>query len=85
MHSALFEKLDRFIERCADLEHVIETAMNYNVLKEVTIGGTKGDKFTKDIKNIYAMFDETLKTFTNNTFKGKGPELDGKDYDVMDV
>ena len=85
MHSALFEKLDRFIERCADLEHVIETAMNYNVLKEVTIGGTKGDKFTKDIKNIYNMFDETLKTFTNNTFKDKGPELDGKDYDVMDV
>lgn len=79
VHSALFEKLDRFIERCAELEHVIETAMNYNVLKEVTIGGTKGDKFTKDIKNIHNMFDETLKNFTNNVFKDKGAHLEGKD------
>jgi hypothetical protein len=79
VHSALFEKLDRFIERCADLEHVIDTAMNYTVLKEVTIGGTKGDKFTKDIKNIYSMFDETLKAFTNNVFKNKGPDYDDKD------
>lgn len=85
VHSALFEKLDRFIERCADLEHVIETAMNYNSLKEVTIGGTKGDKFTKDIKNIHVMFDETLKNFTNNVFKDKNETIDGQDYDVMDV
>lgn len=85
VHSALFEKLDRFIERCADLEHVIETAMNYNSLKEVYIGGTKGDKFTKDIKNIHVMFDETLKNFTNNVFKDKNETIDGQDYDVMDV
>ena len=73
MHSVLLEKLDSFIERCADLEHVIETAMNYNVLKEVTIGGIKGDKFTKDIKNIYAMFDETLKTFVNSFVNTSAP------------
>lgn len=85
VHSALFEKLDRFIERCADLEHVIETAMNYNSLKEVTIGGTKGDKFSKDIKNIHVMFEETLKNFTNNVFKDKNETIDGQDYDVMDV
>lgn len=85
VHSALFEKLDRFIERCADLEHVIETAMNYNSLKEVVIGGTKGDKFTRDIKNIHVMFDETLKNFTNNVFKDKNETIDGQDYDVMDV
>ena len=47
--------------------------MNYNVLKEVTIGGTKGDKFTKDIKNIYAMFDETLKTFVNSFVNTSAP------------
>jgi len=78
VHSALFEKLDRYIERCADLEHVIETAMNYNSLKEVTIGGTKGEKFTKDIKTIHNMFDDALKAFTNNIFKDKGADLDGR-------
>ena len=59
--------------------------MNYTVLKEVNIDGTKGVKFNKNIKNFYAMFDETLKAFTNNVFKNKGPEYDDKDYDIMDV
>jgi len=73
MHSALFLRLDVFIERCMDLEHIIDTNMNYNVLKDVVIGGTKGDKFTRDIKNIMSMFDQTMKKFTS------------VDYDVMDV
>lgn len=83
MHSALFEKLDRLIERCTDPELVIETSINYKVLKEVTIGGTKGDKINKDIKNILIMFDDMLKKFTNNVFKESGLAYDGKDYDVM--
>ena len=85
MHSVLFDKLDRLNERCTDLEQVIETEMIYNVLQKVTIGCTKGDKFTKDIKNIHAMFDETVKTLTNETLKGKSPELNGMDNDVMHV
>lgn len=73
MHSALFLRLDQFIERCMELEHVIETNVNYNVLKDVIIGGTKGDKFTRDIRNILRMFDDTIRTFT------------AVEYDVMDV
>jgi len=73
MHSALFLRLESFIDRCMDLEHVIETIINYNVLKDVIIGGTKGDKFTSDIKIIMEMFEKTKNEFTAVT------------YDVMDV
>jgi len=73
MHSALFLRLESFIDRCMDLEHVIETNINYNVLKDVIIGGTKGDKFTSDIKIIMEMFEKTKNEFTAVT------------YDVMDV
>lgn len=47
--------------------------MHYNVLKDVIIGGTKGEKFTRDIKLIYKMFTETMRSFTL------------VEYDVMDV
>lgn len=72
-HSALFLRLDQFIERCTELEKVIETNVNYNILKEVIIGGTKGEKFTRDISNILKMFEETMRKFT------------AVEYDVMDV
>lgn len=64
MHSALFLRLESFIDRCQDLEHVIDTNLSYNVLREVIIGGTKGDKFTSDIKIIKEMFEKTKNEFT---------------------
>jgi len=35
------------------------------VLSNIYIGGTKGDKFTKDIKYILELFRETMKKFTS--------------------
>ena len=73
MHNALFLNLDDFINRCKELEQVINTNLNQQVLQNINIGGTKGDKFTKDIRFIMELFIETRKAFTS------------VDQDVMDV
>lgn len=73
MHTALFLRLDKFIERTQELSNVIETLVNYKSMKDIIVGGTKGEKFTSDVQFIFNKFKVIMHNFTD------------VEYDVMDV
>lgn len=50
-NSALFTRLDAFMERCHDMQDLSQTALQFNKLDRVEIGGTKvGNQLFATIK-----------------------------------
>jgi len=72
-NSALFARLDSFLERCHDVLDLMQTTVQFNKLEKIEIGGTKGKSLTTSVRQSYIDFTEAIKIFKNAT------------YDVMDV
>jgi dynein heavy chain, axonemal len=72
-NSALFARLDAFLERCHDILDLTQTALQFNKLERVEVGGTKGKALSANVRQIHADFEEALE------------KLHQVEYDVMDV
>ena len=72
-NSALFSRLDSFLERCHDILDLSQTVVQFSKLAEIEIGGTKGDALTKNAHQMYADFQKAVMMF------------EGVNYDIMDV
>ncbi|CAD7696266.1 unnamed protein product [Ostreobium quekettii] len=72
-NSALFSRLDAFLERCHDMLDVQSTCLQFGKLERVEIGGTKGRILTAGVKQIHADFLVAVEKFQ------------GVQYDVLDV
>ena len=72
-NSALFARLDSFLERCHDILDLTQTVLQFNKLERIEIGGTKGKTLTTSVRQIYSDFLTAVAKFQNVT------------YDIMDV
>ena len=75
-NSALFARLDLFLERCHDVLDMMQTIMHFNRLggdRGVEIGGTKGKDLTASVRQTHLDFEQALQVFRNAT------------YEIMDV
>ena len=72
-NSALFARLDSFLERCHDILDLTQTILQFNKLERIEIGGTKGKTLTMSVRQIYQDFIGVVAKFQNVT------------YDILDV
>ena len=72
-NTALFPRLDSFLERCHDLLDLCKTIVQFQKLERIEIGGNKGRTLSASVGQIYADFTQVLDNFV------KVP------YDVLDV
>jgi len=70
---ALFGRLDTFLERCSDMQDLVETILQFNRLDKIEIGGTKGKALTASVAQVFEDFKGAVKKFEEVT------------YDVFDV
>lgn len=47
--NALFVRLDAFMERCQDIQHLTNTIVQFSKLEKIMIGGTKGRTLTYSV------------------------------------
>lgn len=64
-NSALFSRLDAFLERCHDVLDLSQTAVQFLKLDRVEIGGTKGKQLTGSVKQILTDFTTAYEKFHN--------------------
>ena len=62
-NSALFARLDSFLERCHDILDLTQTVLQFNKLERVEVGGTKGKTLTTSVRQIYADFLQAVAKF----------------------
>lgn len=72
-NSALFARLDIFLERCHDILDMVETALLFDKMENMKIGGTKGQSLTEEIEEIKESFDKIIFNFF------------GVDYNLLDI
>jgi len=72
-NTALFSRLDAYLERCHDLLDLVDTHILFSRLERVEIGGSKGRDLTQDIQTIH---DEFLVIFDKFKYVN---------YDFLDV
>mmetsp|Transcript_13737 Transcript_13737/g.31794 ORF Transcript_13737/g.31794 Transcript_13737/m.31794 type:complete len:4493 (-) Transcript_13737:49-13527(-) len=72
-NSALFARLDSFLERCHDVLDLMQTILQFNKLERVEIGGTKGKTLTNSVRQIFQEFFDAVAAFQHAP------------YDIMDV
>ena len=72
-NTALFPRLDSFLERCHDLLDLTKTIVQFQRLERVEIGGNKGRALSSSVAQIFVDFTAILETFA------KVP------YDVLDI
>ena len=71
--SALFARLDSFLERCHDVLDLMQTLTQFKTLEFVNIGGTKGKTLTSSVHQIFFDFQQCMLLFQE------------AQYDVMDI
>ena len=72
-NSALFARLDLFLERCHDVLDLMQTIVQFNKLEKIEVGGTKGKALTSSVVQIYEEFMAATTAFKQAS------------YDIMDV
>jgi dynein heavy chain len=71
--TALFARLDNFLERCHDVLDLMQTLTQFLTLYRVEIGGTKGKTLTSSVQQIFVDFQMSMLVFRQ------------AQYDVMDI
>ena len=61
--SALFARMDAFLERCHDVLDLMQTILQFNKLERIEIGGTKGKILTANVGQIFAEFNQAIFPF----------------------
>ena len=72
-NTALFSRLDAFLERCHDLLDVMETALLFDKMESMKIGGTGGSEMTTQAERVKQEFDAAQAKFLH------------VEYDLLDV
>ncbi|CCW66761.1 unnamed protein product [Phytomonas sp. Hart1] len=72
-NAALFSRLDVFLERCHDLLDTIETALLFDKMENMKIGGTRGPQLTLEVEDIKVKFTTALGNFFS------------VEYDLLDI
>ncbi|KAA6419077.1 MAG: flagellar outer dynein arm heavy chain beta [Trebouxia sp. A1-2] len=62
-NSALFGRLDTFLDRCNDVLNLSQTALQFHKLERVEVGGTKGKTLTNSVKQIFTDFQTAAEKF----------------------
>ena len=55
-NSALFSRLDSFLERCHDVLDLMQTIVQFSKLERVEVGGSKGKSLTANVQQIFNEF-----------------------------
>ena len=56
-------RVDSFVERCTDVQDVVETVHQFQRLEKIEIGGTKGRTLTTSVIQVYKDFLDALSVF----------------------
>ena len=72
-NTALFMRMDSFIERCHDILDLAQTIVQFSRLAKIEIGGTKGKTLTNSVLQVHSEFEQAVATFR------------AVKYDIMDV
>ena len=72
-NSALFSRLDAFMERCDDIQDLSLTMLQFGKLERVEIGGTKGRALTASVRQIFTDFQSGV------------DRIKAAQYDILDV
>jgi len=72
-NTALFLRLDAFLERCHDVLEMTQIIVQFSKLERIVIGGTKGKVLTATLEHIYVDFKAAVAAF------------EGVPYDIMEV
>ena len=72
-HSALFVRLNAFLERCQDVLELTQTIVQFSRLSKIDVGGTKGLALTASVLLVHRDFESALAAFK------------AVPYDIMDV
>ena len=64
-NSALFARLDAFLERCHDILDLTTTVLQFSKLERVEVSGTRGKTLTNSVNQIYVDFQTAFETFQN--------------------
>eukprot|EP00965_Chrysotila_dentata_P159824 5279551-Pleurochrysis_carterae.AAC.1 len=72
-NTALFPRLDSFLERCHDLLDMFKTIVQFQKLEKVEVGGNKGRTLSASVYQTYSDFASVLDKFKLEK------------YDVLDV
>ena len=72
-NSAIFSRLDGFLERCHDIRDFATTVVQFSKLSRIEIGGTKGKTLTTSVHQVHQDFQTAVQKFQSVK------------YDIMDV
>lgn len=62
-NSALFGRLDAFLERCNDILDLMQIILQFQKLEKVEIGNTHGKNLTANVRQIFAEFQQAVEKF----------------------
>eukprot|EP00906_Rhabdomonas_costata_P031047 RCo043883 len=72
-NTALFSRLDSFLERCHDILDLVEQGILFSRMDKIEIGGTKGKQLTADVQAVHREFNAAFEKFKQ------------VQYDLLDV
>ena len=82
-NSALFVRLDSFLERCHDILELVNTKLQYMKLEKIEVGGTKGKVLTTSVAQIYVDFCQAISKFDKIIQMNNADRTQG--YDILEV
>ena len=62
-NSALFSRLDSFLERCHDVLDLMQTIVQFSKLERIEVGGSKGKALTANVQQIFNEFVDASTVF----------------------
>lgn len=65
--SAVFGRVDGFLERCHDVMELTQTVLQFGKLGRTEIGGTKGRTLTSSVNQVHADFMQAVEVRTQCT------------------
>jgi dynein heavy chain len=80
-NSALFSRLDSFLERCHDVLDLMQTIVQFSKLERIEVGGSKGKALTARVQQIFAEFEDASMLFRRAPEKIMNVEHAGFDDD----
>eukprot|EP00501_MAST-03F_sp_TOSAG23-6_P000341 GSMAST32.ASY1.ANO1.348.1 assembled CDS len=80
-NSALFTRLDDFLERCHDVLDLVQAVAQFSELAEIQIGGSRGNTLSTSVHQIYLDFQSKI----NSTKSGEQSSSAVASSDLLNV
>ena len=81
-NTALFPRLDAFLERCHDLLDLCKTVVQFQRLERIEIGGNKGRTLSASVVQIYSDFNGLLERILHLPYDVLDVEVTQRDDDL---